>query len=94
MRNVRNAFRILARNHQGKRPLGNPGVDGRLIIKWIVDEAKGVNGKRLMTGGSRCGRREFGRGINTEAFHSITKTGNRTPDILATCAIMRCVRYH
>jgi hypothetical protein len=26
---------ILVRKSEGKRPLGDPGLDGRIILKWI-----------------------------------------------------------
>ena len=28
-------FRGLVRKPEGKRPLGNPGVDERIILRWI-----------------------------------------------------------
>jgi hypothetical protein len=35
MGEVRNAYKILLGKPQGTRPLGRPGVDGRIISKWI-----------------------------------------------------------
>jgi hypothetical protein len=35
MGEVRNAYKILARKPEGKRPLGRPSVDGR-ILDWIL----------------------------------------------------------
>ena len=29
---------------EGKRPLGNPGVDGRIILKWIFGKWNGDMG--------------------------------------------------
>ena len=31
----RGAYRDLVGVYEGKRPLGNLGVDGRIILKWI-----------------------------------------------------------
>jgi len=31
----RGAYRVLVGKYNGKRPLGNPGIDGRIILKWI-----------------------------------------------------------
>jgi len=31
----RDIFRILVGKHEGKRPLGRPDVDGRIILRWI-----------------------------------------------------------
>jgi hypothetical protein len=31
----RGAYRILVGGLEGRRPLGRPGVDGRIILKWI-----------------------------------------------------------
>jgi hypothetical protein len=32
----RKAYRVLVRNHVGRRPLENLGIDGRVIFKWII----------------------------------------------------------
>jgi hypothetical protein len=29
------AYRILVGRSEGKRPLGRPGIDGRIILNWI-----------------------------------------------------------
>jgi hypothetical protein len=29
-------YRILVRKSEGKRPLGRPRIDGRIILRWIV----------------------------------------------------------
>jgi hypothetical protein len=31
----RDAYRILVGRPEGRRPLGRPGVNGRIILKWI-----------------------------------------------------------
>jgi hypothetical protein len=36
MEQVRNAYRILLGKPEGKRPLGCPKLDGRIILKWII----------------------------------------------------------
>jgi hypothetical protein len=30
------AFRVLVEKYKGKRRLGSPGLDGRIILRWIV----------------------------------------------------------
>jgi hypothetical protein len=32
----RGAYRVLLGNPEGKSHLGDPGVDGRIILKWIL----------------------------------------------------------
>jgi hypothetical protein len=32
---MRNAYRILVGKHDGKRPIGRPCVDGRILLKLI-----------------------------------------------------------
>jgi len=31
----RGVYRVLVGKREGKRPLGNPGVDRRIILRWI-----------------------------------------------------------
>jgi hypothetical protein len=31
----RGVYRVLVGKTEGKRPLGRPGIDGRLILRWI-----------------------------------------------------------
>jgi len=31
----RGVYRVLVGEPEGKRPLGDPGVDGRIILRWI-----------------------------------------------------------
>jgi hypothetical protein len=31
----RGAYRILVERPEGRRPLENPGIDGRIILKWL-----------------------------------------------------------
>ena len=35
MEDKRGVYRILVGKPEGKRPLGNPGLDGRKILRWI-----------------------------------------------------------
>jgi hypothetical protein len=35
MREGRGVYMILVRKRDGKRPLGDPAVDGRIVLKWI-----------------------------------------------------------
>jgi hypothetical protein len=46
MGEIRNAYRILIRKPEGKRPLEDTGVRGRIILKWISKE----QGMRTWTG--------------------------------------------
>jgi len=36
MRELRNAYKILIGNPEGRDHLGELGVDGRIILKWIL----------------------------------------------------------
>jgi hypothetical protein len=36
MGEIRNSYRILVGKPEGKRPLETPGVDGIVILKWIL----------------------------------------------------------
>jgi hypothetical protein len=38
----RNAYRIFVGKPEGKRPLGTLEVDGRIILKWILERQDGV----------------------------------------------------
>jgi hypothetical protein len=42
MRERRGAYNVLMRKLQGKRPIGNPLVDGRIILKWIFEKWNGA----------------------------------------------------
>ena len=35
---------VLVRKPEGKRPLGDPDVDGRIILRWIFRKWEGVVG--------------------------------------------------
>jgi hypothetical protein len=37
MEEKKNAYRILVGKPDGKRPLGRLDVDGRIILKWILE---------------------------------------------------------
>jgi len=52
----RGVYRVLVGKPEGKRPLGNPAVDGRIILRWIFRKREGVVGTgwswlRIGTGG-------------------------------------------
>jgi hypothetical protein len=36
-----NACKILAGKRIGKKPLGRPGVDGRILLKWTLNNTGG-----------------------------------------------------
>jgi hypothetical protein len=40
----RGVHRVFVRKPEGKRPLGNPDVDGRIILRWIFKKLEGVVG--------------------------------------------------
>jgi len=31
----RGVYRVVVEKPEGKRPLGGPGIDGRIILRWI-----------------------------------------------------------
>jgi hypothetical protein len=54
----RGAYRALLGKPEGRRPLGRPGVDGRIILKWIferlgVGAQSGLIWLRIGAGGGR-----------------------------------------
>jgi hypothetical protein len=56
MEERRGAYRALVGKPEGRRPLGRPGVDGRIILKWIferldVGAQTGLIWLRIGTGG-------------------------------------------
>jgi hypothetical protein len=40
----RGAYRLLVGRAEGKTPLGRPGVDEKIILKWIFDKWDGGHG--------------------------------------------------
>jgi hypothetical protein len=40
----RGVYRVLAGKPEEKRPLGDPEVDGRIILRWIFRKWEGVLG--------------------------------------------------
>ena len=56
MRERRGLYRVLVGKPEGKRPLGDPSVDGRIILKWLfrkwdVGVWTGSGWLRIGTGG-------------------------------------------
>jgi len=56
LRQKRGVYRVWAGKPEGKRPLGRPGVDGKIILRWIfrkwdVGVWTGSSWHRLGTGG-------------------------------------------
>jgi len=54
----RGVYRVFMGKPEGKRPLGRPGVDGRVILRWIfrkwdVVVWNGSSWLRIGTGGGR-----------------------------------------
>jgi hypothetical protein len=52
----RGVYRVLVGKPEGKKPLGNPGLDGRIILrrifrKWDVGVWTGLSWLRIETGG-------------------------------------------
>jgi hypothetical protein len=33
---MRNAFKVLVGRHEGNRPMGDLGIDRRILLKWIL----------------------------------------------------------
>jgi hypothetical protein len=46
----RDACRVLARVPEGMKPLGNLGVDGSIILKWVLEKLCGGTGTGLYCG--------------------------------------------
>jgi hypothetical protein len=49
----RGVYRVLVAKTEGKKPLGDPGVDGRIILRWIFrkgDVGEWTGSSWLMTG--------------------------------------------
>jgi hypothetical protein len=48
----RSAYRVLVGKPQGRNHLEDPGVDGRIILKWIFERLDGGGWHRLDRSGS------------------------------------------
>ena len=42
MEEGRGVYTVLVGKHEGKRPLGDPDVDGRIILRWIFRKWEGL----------------------------------------------------
>jgi hypothetical protein len=53
----RDVHRVLVEKHEGKRPLGDPGVDARIILRWIFSKMEGIvgNGRSWLNIGTGSG---------------------------------------
>jgi len=56
----RGVYRILLGKPEGRRPLGDPGLDGRIILRWIIRKLDvrawtGSSWLRIGTGGGHFG---------------------------------------
>jgi hypothetical protein len=58
MGEMRNTYKILFGKHEGKTHLEDLGVDGKVILKWILGERMGGRGLDLL--GSKRGSYEHG----------------------------------
>jgi hypothetical protein len=47
---VRHAYRVLIGKSEGRRPLEDPGINRRIILKWIFDR-DGGHGQNLFRAG-------------------------------------------
>jgi hypothetical protein len=41
MGEMRNALKVLIRKPEGNKPLGNPGIDGKVILEWVLGKLGG-----------------------------------------------------
>jgi len=63
----RGVYRALVGETEGRRPLGRPGVDGRIILKCVFnkwDAVRGLDGSGLgqgeVSGTCKCGNEPLG----------------------------------
>ena len=60
----RGVHRVLVGKPEGKRPLGDPDVDGRIILRWIFRKWKGWRLDGVGSGGQVAGTCEYGNELS------------------------------
>jgi hypothetical protein len=52
----RNAYRVLVGSVKEKYNSEDPGVGGRIILKWVISNTEALNGLFWLRIGTGCGR--------------------------------------